>query len=177
MKRNEIWLIPNILTLLRIVLSPVFMVLLLQEKTAWGLAIFIVVAATDLIDGAIARKTNQKTSFGEFLDPMADKVMVVSAIIALMIKYKFPVYGLWIFTRDVVSLAGSVLVHKTSKSNWKASQLGKVTTFMQVITIGFFIVGWKAKYIMLLLAMISSVATAITYVRRGINIVLDSKCK
>ena len=175
MKKKKIWVLPNILTLLRIALSPVFLILFLQSKNTAGLIVFLIVAVTDLIDGALARRIKQKTEFGEFIDPMADKFMIILAVIALFIKFGFPLYGLWIFSRDIASLAGSILVHAKSKSNWKASKMGKATTFLQILTIGVFIIDSQFKYYILLLAMISSVLTAITYIRRGISISLSSK--
>ena len=76
--------LPNKLTILRIVLVPVFMVLLLNMNLSWGAGIvFVIASLTDLLDGKIARKYNLVTNFGKFADPLADKLLVCGALIAL----------------------------------------------------------------------------------------------
>ncbi len=175
-KRKRILVLPNILTILRIILSPVFLVLLLKlDSFIPGLVVFVIVALTDVVDGEIARRTKQRTDFGEFLDPMADKFMVLLAIIALLTRFKFPLYGLWIFIRDIISLSGSVLIHKKERGNWKASKLGKITTFMQTAVIIVFIIDNPLKYVILWLTLLVSVTTAVQYFIRGFRIIKGKK--
>ncbi|MBW2984677.1 CDP-alcohol phosphatidyltransferase family protein [Candidatus Woesearchaeota archaeon] len=167
--------LPTVLTILRIVFSPVFFVLLLASKATPGLVIFIIVALTDWIDGMIAKYTKQITKFGEFLDPMADKFMVALGVIAITLKFDFPIYGLWILSRDIISLCGSFIIYKKRKANWEANKLGKATTFLQVVTIIAFIINNSLKFHILLVTMITSILTAISYFRRTIRIVKASK--
>ena len=79
---------PNKLTLLRIVLVPFFILFLLVEQipyhTLWALIVFAAASFTDLLDGKIARKQNLVTNFGKFLDPLADKVLVISGLICFV---------------------------------------------------------------------------------------------
>lgn len=175
-KRKRILVLPNILTILRIILSPIFLVMLLKmDNFVPGLIVFLIVALTDIADGMIARRTKQRTEFGEFLDPMADKFMVLLAIIAVFIRFDFPAYGLIIFTRDIISLSGSVLIHKKEKGNWKASKLGKLTTFMQISTMVAFMINIQIKFVLLLLTIVISIATARQYFIRGLAILRGKK--
>ena len=167
--------LPTKLTILRIVLSPVFLVLLLTQLVIPGLIVFILVALTDWIDGMIAKSTKQMTKFGEFLDPMADKFMVALGVIAIILKFDFPAYGLWILSRDVISLCGSFIVYKKQKANWEANILGKATTFLQVVTIIAFVIDYSFKYQILLITMVISIITAISYFKRAIRIIKSSK--
>ena len=155
--------IPNILTISRFVLSPVFFILLLADKVYEGLAVFVIVALTDLADGWVARSIKQKTAFGGVIDPMADKFMVFIAMIAIIIKFKFPLYGLFILVRDIVSLASSILVHSKNKGAWKPNIFGKLTTAFQVITIIAFIAQINFRFIILFFTIGLSFITAITY--------------
>ena len=173
---KKILVLPNILTMLRVILSPIFLVMFLNmENFIPGLVVFLLVALTDIADGAIARHTKQRTEFGEFLDPMADKFMVILATIAVFIKFEFPTYGLVIFTRDIVSLSGSVLIHQKKKGNWKASKIGKITTFMQISTLGSFVINAPFRFILLLATMIISIMTAKQYFIRGLSILRGKK--
>ena len=70
----------NKLTVLRIILVPVFMVLLYLGQTYWALAVYIIACVSDFVDGKIARKYNQITDFGKFMDPLADKMLVLAAM-------------------------------------------------------------------------------------------------
>ena len=155
--------LPNMLTISRIVLSPLFFILLLNNKMPAGLIVFVIVALTDLADGWVARRTRQKSTFGEIIDPMADKLMVLLAVIALILKFDFPVYGLLIFSRDVVSLLGSAVSYFKHEEVWKPNIFGKLTTAFQVITIICFIIKINFKSVILLFTIGLSVLAAITY--------------
>jgi CDP-diacylglycerol--glycerol-3-phosphate 3-phosphatidyltransferase len=173
MKKKKILVLPNILTILRIALSPVFFVLLLNSQVIPGLIIFIFVALSDGIDGMLARMMNEETKFGEFLDPMADKVMIALAVIVLILRFEFPTYGLWILSRDFVSLGSTFLMFKKGKVRWEASPLGKATTLLQTFTVIAFIVGHGLKEVLLFFTIVVSALTAITYFVRGSKIALS----
>ncbi|MBU0616004.1 MAG: CDP-alcohol phosphatidyltransferase family protein [Nanoarchaeota archaeon] len=174
---RKVWNLANILTLSRIVLSPVFFLLFLANERLLGVLVFIAVAVTDVVDGWVARSSKQVTKFGATWDPMADKVMVVLALLAIMLTSGFPLWGLLILVRDAVSLSGSVLVFKKHKGHWKPNIYGKLTTFLQVVTIfvymlnsQFFVFGVDHKLIILVLTIILSLVAAVTYAARGIDI-------
>ncbi|MBW2980334.1 CDP-alcohol phosphatidyltransferase family protein [Candidatus Woesearchaeota archaeon] len=175
MKLKKILLIPNVLTILRILASPIFFILLLKSKIILGLTVFLIVALTDWVDGFVARRIKQRTKFGEFLDPMADKFMVTLAVIALIIGFNFPLYGLLIFSRDIISLCGSLLAHIKRKAVWKASKLGKVTTFLQVVVIASFIINYQFKDFLLAATIILSLLTTIQYFMIGVKMIKSSK--
>ncbi len=77
---TNVWNVPNVLTMLRLVLIPVFVAVFLQGHTKWALAVFCAASLTDMLDGYLARKLNQITDFGKLFDPLADKVMVLTAL-------------------------------------------------------------------------------------------------
>ncbi len=87
---SNVWTIPNVLTMLRLVLIPVFVVLFFQGKTKAALVVFAAASLTDLLDGYLARKLNQITDFGKLFDPLADKLMVLTALVCQGIVGVFP---------------------------------------------------------------------------------------
>jgi len=87
---QNVWTIPNVLTMIRLALIPVFLVLFLQGRPKAALVVFIVASLTDLLDGYLARKLHQVTDFGKLFDPLADKLMVLSAMVCQGIAGVFP---------------------------------------------------------------------------------------
>ena len=77
----DIWNVPNVLTMLRLALIPVFLIFYCTGHEKWALVTFLVASFTDFLDGYIARKNNQITAFGKLMDPLADKVMVLTALL------------------------------------------------------------------------------------------------
>lgn len=138
--------IPNQLTLFRIMLIPVF-VLVFYLPFKWSYlasaAIFGLAALTDLLDGYLARKLDQSTPFGAFLDPVADKLMVAVAL-GLMIER----FEIWYFTLPALVIIGREIVVSALRE-WMAeigkrtsvavSYIGKVKTVMQMLAILFFL--------------------------------------
>ena len=132
----------NKLTLLRVVLVPVFMALLMMESVAckWAaLGVFILASVTDALDGHIARSRNQITTFGKFVDPLADKILTTAAFLVFlgMGVYR-PVSGtialMVIMTREFM-VAGVRLVAVGEGTVIAASMWGKLKTVMQMIAI------------------------------------------
>ncbi len=111
----------------------------------WALGLFLVVAATDFLDGWLARRRGEVTPLGTFLDPVADKVLVVSSLIMLTkpslpaLSPQFPVWFTWlVISRDVYLFAGAVLVHATgAKLNIRPRQIGKLATLLNLVVITF----------------------------------------
>lgn len=90
-KKSDILTIPNILTIIRMALIPVFWILMMvYNLNFWALATFAIASATDVVDGYIARKYNQITDFGKLFDPLADKLMVLSVLITLWLRKIIP---------------------------------------------------------------------------------------
>ena len=126
--------IPNMLTLLRIVMTPVIVYMVLTGH-AWLAVILMVVAGiTDMLDGAIARYFNLRTSVGAYLDPLADKVMLISLFVTLFYMGKVPLFVfLAVIFRDIVIVLGAIAYEMvTHKLTMQPSLASKATTFMQI---------------------------------------------
>ena len=131
--------LPNKLTILRVILIPVFLVFLLADITPYdkwiALAIFIIASLTDLLDGKIARKYNLVTNFGKFMDPLADKLLVCSAMIALVGMDRIPSWiVIMIIAREFV-ISGFRLVASDNGVVIAASYWGKFKTTFQMIMV------------------------------------------
>ncbi|MBW2175094.1 MAG: CDP-alcohol phosphatidyltransferase family protein [Deltaproteobacteria bacterium] len=97
--------IPNTLTLLRILLTPLFAIFLIKHLFDFALLVFAIAALSDGVDGFIARVFRQKTTLGAFLDPAADKLLLVTAFVTLAIQEQIPSWlSVLVITRDVIIL-------------------------------------------------------------------------
>ncbi|MCA9472307.1 MAG: CDP-alcohol phosphatidyltransferase family protein [Nitrospirales bacterium] len=129
--------IPNSLTVLRILLVPVFVGLLVYEHYDHALLVLIIAAITDGLDGAIARMANQQTRIGAYLDPLADKLLLMSSFLTLAILHLVPVWAvIMVVSRDVILLSGTLLARLTESSiDITPTALGKGTTLVQFVYI------------------------------------------
>ena len=132
----------NQLTLLRMGMAPLLVVLVLQRRMGWALGVFVVAAATDALDGLIARLGGQQTTLGAMLDPVADKVLLTSAFIALTWVGSLPVrIPAWltvvVLSRDAIIVVSVAIVNFTiGRRVFYPSLLGKLTTAAQITTCG-----------------------------------------
>ena len=147
----------NKITIVRILLIPIFILVMLnyirdyQRGTPrdWQYAvvfvIFVIASVSDGVDGYIARRYKQKTELGTFLDPLADKALLVSAMILLSVRFKdgspYAQLPLWfpvlVISRDLILLAGTVLIHMLAGSVTARPRIvGKCATFFQMVTLG-----------------------------------------
>lgn len=134
--------VANQLTILRIMLIPAFVLLVVYGELGWALVAFIVAGLTDALDGLIARAAHQRTSLGAWLDPMADKLLMVSTFIVLTLP-QIPLANhlpLWLtviaISRDVVIVGVVAIVNlAVGPRTFKPSTLGKLTTATFIITI------------------------------------------
>ena len=126
--------LPNSLTVLRILLVPVFVGLLLYGHYDIALIILLIAALTDILDGMVARMTNQRTRLGEYLDPLADKLLLMSAIVTLSVLHFIPIWAvIVVVSRDAILLAGTILANLTEIDiDISPTFLGKGTTFAQI---------------------------------------------
>ena len=109
----DIWNVPNVLTMLRLALIPVFVVLFCTGRDKWALITFIVASVTDFLDGYIARKHNLITAFGKLMDPLADKVMVVTALLCQTITGNFPVVAfIIVMLKELMMIFGGAFMLK-----------------------------------------------------------------
>lgn len=132
---------PNKLTLLRIVLIPVFVALfeltVIPNNMIWALLVFVVAAITDQLDGHLARKNNQVTSFGKLADPLADKLLTISALICFIehdVAY-LPGWAVIIIIGRELIVTGIRLIAMTENTVIAASMWGKAKTVSQLVTI------------------------------------------
>lgn len=132
--------LPNKLTLFRVILIPFFVVFMLINVTGnadkWiALIIFIIASLTDLLDGKIARKYNLITDFGKFMDPLADKLLVCSALICLVSLNKIPAWIVIIIIAREFIISGFRLIAADNGRVIAASYWGKFKTTFQMIMV------------------------------------------
>ena len=134
--------VANQLTLLRMGLSPLLVVLVLQRELQWALGVFVVAGFTDLLDGFVARHGSQQTTLGAMLDPVADKVLLTSCFVALTWGPGLPVsLPAWLtvttLSRDAIIVISVAVVNLAyGRRVFYPSLLGKLTTAAQLVTVG-----------------------------------------
>jgi cardiolipin synthase len=129
--------VPNTFTILRVLLIPIFVISLLNRHFGWSFVIFVVAGITDAVDGVVARITHQKTAMGAYLDPIADKLLLTSAFVALAILKTIPGWlAVVVLTRDVIiSLGFIILFLLDRRPEIKPTTFSKINTVLQVLTI------------------------------------------
>ncbi len=127
--------LPNSLTALRILLIPVFVGFLVYEQADRALIVLVAAGITDALDGAIARVTDQRTPLGEVLDPLADKLLLVSGFITLSVLHMVPSWvAIVVVSRDLILIIGTMVARLTdSPLNITPTVLGKSTTALQLL--------------------------------------------
>lgn len=142
----EVWNLPNSLTLLRIFLVPFLVVVLLTKfdgREYVGLAIFLIAAITDLLDGYFARKYKKVTKLGILLDPIADKLLITSALISLVELGLAPAWMIVIIVGREFAVSGLRTIASQQGVTIAASPLGKGKTVTQVIAVALLILGYE----------------------------------
>ncbi|TAL26485.1 MAG: CDP-alcohol phosphatidyltransferase family protein [Nitrospirae bacterium] len=129
--------LPNSLTIARIVIIPLFITSVIYRRYDYALYLFITAALTDAFDGFLARLTNQKTVFGTFLDPLADKFLLVTSFILFSMNGWVPKWlTITIISRDIIVIIGWVLIYLTTHiSNVQPTITGKAAIAMQLIVL------------------------------------------
>lgn len=138
MLSSSILNLPNLITLVRIGAIPLFLILLTDERYTEALVVFVVAGATDSLDGAIARLTNSHTALGAYIDPLADKLLLVSSFVILAFLGFVPRWlAILVISRDVIILVGfAVLYFITGHSiAVRPTFVGKASTFFQLLTV------------------------------------------
>jgi cardiolipin synthase len=172
--------LPNLITTLRLILSPVLAGLLFHHLFLDALYLVVFAGATDWLDGYAARKLNVAGKAGVILDPLADKALLVTLFLALGYIRLIPLWLLWIVIgRDLVIVIGSLLLRIfRNVHRFTPSIVGKVSTFFQIVfvllvlvwaTLPFPIFYWL-QMTALVLTTVFTVASGIGYVRKGIQL-------
>lgn len=175
--------LPNKLTLFRVILIPFFIVFLLVPITPYdkwiALAIFIIASLTDLLDGKIARKYNLVTNFGKFMDPLADKLLVCSALICLIELNKIPSWMVILIIAREFVISGFRLIASDNGVVIAASYFGKFKTTFQMIAVCLMIADIAALKlvtdIVLWIAVVLTVVSLIDYLIKNKDVMKETK--
>src|SRR3989339_1965316 len=133
--------IPNILTIGRILLVPILVIFLLEGRELAAFWVFVLAGVTDALDGFLARVLKQKTEFGSFTDPIADKLLLITSYITLAVLGVLPKWlAVIVVSRDVLICGGiGILMLYDRDFKIKPSLVSKVTTFLQLLTVVFYL--------------------------------------
>ncbi|MDE7248955.1 MAG: CDP-diacylglycerol--glycerol-3-phosphate 3-phosphatidyltransferase [Lachnospiraceae bacterium] len=175
--------LPNKLTMLRVIMIPFFIVFLLVPITPYdkwiALAIFILASLTDLLDGKIARKYNLVTNFGKFMDPLADKLLVCSALICLIELDKIPAWMVIIIIAREFIISGFRLVASDNGVVIAASYWGKFKTTFQMAAVCLLIADIAAIHvvtqIILWIAVILTIVSLVDYLVKNKDVMKENK--
>ena len=136
--------LPNNLSIIRMIMVPIFVVVMMLPFEPWssiiGVALFIIASLTDMLDGKIARKYNLITDFGKFIDPLADKFMVIGALLVILYKYEAirPVF-IWaviiVIFRELAVTSIRLVASSSSGVVIAANWLGKIKTVTQIVCV------------------------------------------
>src|SRR5215470_5112717 len=135
--RRRIWTVPNQITLLRLGFLPFFLILISYEHYPWALLVLIVAGVSDAADGLLARKLNQRSALGAYLDPLADKLLLSSSFLILAFKQRLAWWlTILVLSRDVLILVvAAVIILISGYRPFPPSLYGKGTTFFQIILV------------------------------------------
>ncbi len=128
---NRILTVPNVLSLLRLLILPWLYMLIVDGQYLTGLVVAGLFASTDFLDGWVARKFDQVTRFGQLLDPASDRLFIITLIVAMVVAGLVPWWlAVAIVLRDVLLLVGSLVVLRSGAATPPVTYLGKATTFL-----------------------------------------------
>jgi cardiolipin synthase len=179
--------LPNFITLTRMAMVPVFVIAVWDRDYRLALWIFVVAGLTDAFDGFLARRMDMKSRIGAYLDPIADKMLITVAYIALTIPQgQAVVIPLWLtilalFRDFVIMVVAGVLYMVEGLREFPPSPLGKATTFAQVATIAVvllanvFVVAWWIPTACFYLSFVLVIGSAFNYIYRVARFVEDAR--
>ena len=166
----------NWLTVLRILLIPVFVSLLVYRHRKLALVVFLVAALTDLLDGYVARQRGSQSRLGAFLDPMADKLLLVSSFVTLTWLRVLPFWiAAVVISRDLILVVGALAIHMAGgRITPRPSAAGKLATFFQVLTVlggllGPFYNSTAGAKVVMWLAVTFTVVSGLQYIVQGMG--------
>jgi cardiolipin synthase len=170
--------IPNILTVLRILITPLFVIFLIRNQHGYALLVFVFAGVSDGLDGLIARWLNQRSDLGAVLDPIADKLLLTAAYITLGILRDIPGWlAVLVISRDVLIVTGiAVLTFADIHFDIRPSLISKWTTVFQILMVGVSLLdlGFSgAQTLQLVLGWVTAAMTVLSglhYTYLGLNI-------
>jgi cardiolipin synthase len=173
-KLSQVLTAPNQLTLLRMIFVPFIIIHLVEGRYLWALVVFIIAGFSDGLDGLLARRLHQQTLLGQYLDPIADKLLLSTMFLVLAILHKIPwKYTVLVFSRDISILAASaVLFAIAGLRDFRPSIFGKANTFSQISAIFFVLLlqvrplrwTWIARTVFLRATFFFTIVSALHYV-------------
>jgi cardiolipin synthase (CMP-forming) len=173
-KLSQVLTAPNQLTLLRMIFVPFIVIHLVEGRYLWALAVFVVAGFSDGLDGVLARGLHQQTLLGQYLDPIADKLLLSSMFLVLSILHRIPwKFTVLVFSRDISILAASaVLFAIAGLRNFRPSIFGKANTFSQIAAVFFVLLLevyptrwiWIARTVFLRATFLFTILSALHYV-------------
>jgi cardiolipin synthase (CMP-forming) len=173
-KLSELLTAPNQLTLLRMIFVPFIVIHLVSGRYLWALVVFVIAGFSDGLDGLLARMLHQQTLLGQYLDPIADKLLLSTMFLVLSILHKIPwKYTVLVFSRDISILAASaVLFAIAGLRNFSPSIFGKANTFSQICAVFFVLLFevrplrsiWIARTVFLRATFFFTILSALHYV-------------
>ena len=138
----ELWNVPNVISLIRLALIPVFVWLVVIAEYGWAGVLLGVIGSTDWIDGYLARKLGQVTEVGKFLDPLADRLAVVVAVVAGLISGVLPAaFAITLIVREVLIGIGAIYGWTKGVTKLDVRWLGKAATLLLYVSITLFYMG------------------------------------
>ena len=177
MKKSKLFNIPNILAFTRLLLAPImFLFLVNQDATifegihhSWlnyiAAFIFVLASATDFFDGYIARTFDQVTTIGKILDPLADKMLTLSAFLGLMMIGSASPWAVFLILTRELFITGLRVSAVAEGIDISASWMGKVKTVVQMVAIGFLLMNWPGATLLLWIAVTLTLYSGFEYVR------------
>jgi len=177
MQNNKIVNIPNLLAFIRLLLAPVMFFFLVNQDAeifngihpSWinytAAFIFVVASATDFFDGYIARTFDQITTMGKILDPLADKMLTLAGFLGLMMLGTASPWAVFLIITRELFITGLRVSAVAEGLEISASWMGKVKTVVQMIAIGFLLMGWYGGDIILWIAVALTLYSGYEYVR------------
>lgn len=135
--QGRLWTVPNQITFLRLGFLPFFLILISYGEYRWALLVLVVAALSDGVDGLLARKLNQRSSIGAYLDPIADKLLLSSSFVILAFKHLLAWWlTIFVLSRDVMILiVAAVIIMISGYRPFPPSILGKGTTMFQIMLV------------------------------------------
>lgn len=165
--------ISNKLTILRIILVPVFVALMMMDMGIAATIVFVVASLTDMLDGYLARKRNEITNFGKFADPIADKILVVSALLCLMEIAVIPAWAVIIVIAREFIVSGLRMSAASQDVVIAADGFGKIKTITQMVSITMLLLGFGGVF-GLIAQILFYVSVALTFMS-GVSYIVKYK--
>lgn len=174
---DNIWTIPNIMSMIRLALAPVVAHFIYYDQYTLAVIFALIAGLLDIFDGIIARKYEMISEFGKIIDPLADKITYAFVVITMLFKGLLPIWYVILFVaRDLIILLGSLIFSKKIDQIPQADQIGKYSIFLNAILIFIILCGVRnipsLFFVILILLLYLSTAN---YILKGIKMIKNKK--